>query len=60
MNIEYLLNESFILEGNINRMLITNNMDELITLYSTALDRLNKIYCERCKTLLEEKIKNRK
>ncbi len=41
------------LEGNINRMFITDDMDEMDVMYETAVQRLNAIY-EGNKKRLEE------
>lgn len=35
------------LQGNINRMIVTNDKNELINMYAFALERLGKIYVER-------------
>ena len=48
-----LMNEADMLKGNINRMMVTNDKDELISMYSFALRRLEKIYRERVYVLCE-------
>lgn len=42
-----LMNEADMLQGNINRMMVTNDKDELLKMYAFALERLGKIYRER-------------
>jgi len=46
-----LMNEADMLEGNINRMMVTDDKDELAMMYSFALGRLRKIYEERSHVL---------
>lgn len=41
-----LMNEADMLQGNINRMMVTDDKNELINMYSFALRRLEKIYRE--------------
>ena len=41
------------LQGNINRMMVTNDKNELINMYAFALERLGKIYRERTYVLWE-------
>lgn len=48
-----LLNEADMLQGNINRMMVTNDKDELLKMYAFALERLGKIYRERTYVLWE-------
>ena len=48
-----LLNEADMLQGNINRMMVTNDKNELINMYTFALERLGKIYVERAFVLWE-------
>ena len=48
-----LLNEADMLQGNINRMMVTNDKDELLKMYTFALERLSKIYRERTYVLWE-------
>lgn len=48
-----LLNEADMLQGNINRMMVTKDNTELITMYTFALERLSKIYRERTYVLWE-------
>lgn len=43
------------LEGNINRMCVTNDEKELLSMYNWALDRLSMLFEARCK---EIQIKN--
>ena len=39
-----LLNEADMLQGNINRIMVTNDKDELLKMYAFALERLGKIF----------------
>jgi len=48
-----LMNEAEMLQGNINRMMVTDDKNELINMYSFALRRLEKIYRERVYVLWE-------
>jgi hypothetical protein len=48
-----LMNEADMLQGNINRMMVTDDKDELLNMYTTALGRLEKIYRERVYVLWE-------
>ena len=57
-NVEDLQTICAMLTGNISRMMITHNMEELIGMYSFAIQRLNTIYQRRCETLLDELVKN--
>ena len=47
------MNEADMLEGNINRMMVTDDKDELMNMYIFALKRLEKIYKERVYVLWE-------
>ena len=48
-----LMNEADMLQGNINRMMVTKDNTELIAMYAFALERLSKIYRERTYVLWE-------
>lgn len=48
-----LMNEADMLKGNINRMMVTDDKNELLNMYSFALRRLEKIYRERVYVLWE-------
>lgn len=48
-----LIVEADMLKGNINRMMVTDDKNELINMYSFALRRLEKIYRERVYVLWE-------
>jgi len=48
-----LMNEADMLEDNVNRMMVTDDKDELINIYIFALKRLEKIYRERFYVLCE-------
>jgi hypothetical protein len=53
MTHEELMNEADMLKGNINRMMVTDDKNELMTMYIFALKRLDKIYRERVYVLHE-------
>ena len=48
-----LMGEAEMLKGNINRMMVTDDNTELLTMYAFALERLGKIYRERTYVLWE-------
>lgn len=48
-----LMGEAEMLQGNINRMMVTDDKDELLKMYAFALERLGKIYVERAFVLWE-------
>ena len=48
-----LMNEADMLQGNINRMMVTDDKDELLKMYAFDLERLGKIYRERIYVLWE-------
>ena len=47
MTHEELMDEADMLNGIINRMMVTDDKDELLNMYTTALGRLEKIFEER-------------
>lgn len=53
MTHEELMDEADMLKGNINRMMVTDDKNELMNMYSFALRRLEKIYKERVYVLCE-------
>lgn len=42
-----LMNEADMLQGNINRMMVTKDNTELLTMFAFAIERLSRIYRER-------------
>lgn len=48
-----LMDEADMLQGNINRMMVTDDRNELMNMYSFALRRLEKIFKERVYVLWE-------
>ena len=48
-----LMNEADMLQGNINRMVVTDDKNELMDMYVFALRRLEKIFRERVYVLWE-------
>lgn len=48
-----LMNETDILKGNINRMMVTDDNEELLRMYAFALERLGKIYRHKAFELIE-------
>ncbi len=53
MTHEELMTEADMLQGNINRMMVTDDKNELMTMYIFAIKRLDKIYRERVCVLCE-------
>ena len=54
MNMQKVYNEMDMLKGNINRMCVTDDQEELFKMYAFACLRLNKIY-----NLNSEKLRER-
>jgi len=54
IEIQRLLNECDMLEGNINRMMVTSSEKELKEMYIVALHRLNTIYDGNIKKIREK------
>ena len=48
-----LMNEADMLQGNINRMVVTDDNEELLRMYAFALERLGKIYRHKAFELME-------
>ena len=48
-----LMSKADALQSNINRMMVTDDKDELLKMYAFALERLGKIYVERAFVLWE-------
>lgn len=48
-----LMGEAEMLQGNINRMMVTDDKSELLRMYAFALERLGLIYRERTFALME-------
>lgn len=48
-----LMGEAEMLQGNINRMMVTDDKSELLRMYAFAHERLGLIYRERTIALLE-------
>ena len=51
MTREKLMNECDMLQGNINRMMVTDNHEELLTMFAYAHKRLGEIYWENKKRI---------
>ena len=51
MNQQELMNEADMLQGNINRMMVTHDTEELLNMYMWAERRLHTIYKERLKEM---------
>ena len=51
MTKQELMNEADMLQGNINRMMVTNDTKELLSMYMWAERRLKTIHKERVKEL---------
>ena len=54
MNYQEMRNEKDMLEGNINRMFVTDDMDELCSMYMFAKERLDTLFRENCKRIIEK------
>ena len=48
-----LMNEVDMLKGNINRMVVVDDNEELLRMYAFALERLGKIYRHKAFELME-------
>lgn len=53
MTRQELMNEADMLQGNINRMMVTDDRTELANMYYFALERIARIYRERIYVLYE-------
>lgn len=53
MTRQELMNEADMLQGNINRMMVTDDRMELANMYHFALERIARIYRERSYVLYE-------
>lgn len=49
-----LMEECDLLKGNINRIMVTDDIKEIREMYNWACKRLNTIYIERVNKLLDE------
>lgn len=54
MKYQELLNESHMLEGNINRLMVTKDLKELLAMYAFAKFRLDKIFQSRLLELYKD------
>ena len=54
-----LMNQADMLQGNINRMMVTDDTEELLSMYMWAERRLKTIHKERLKELDNRKDKNK-
>lgn len=59
MNRQELMNECDLLQGNINRMMVTNNQEELFQMFGYASMRLSNILAENRKRLMIEESRKR-
>ena len=53
------MNQADMLQGNINRMMVTDDTEELLSMYMWAERRLKTIHKERLKELDNRKDKNK-
>lgn len=58
MTREELMTEADMLQGNINRMMVTKDLKELISMHEWAERRLQVIHKERVKELLDAYTEN--
>ena len=49
MTYQEMRNEKDMLEGNINRMFVTDDIEELFNMYVRAKERLDVLFKENCK-----------
>ena len=54
MNYQEMRNVSDMLKGNINRMFVTDNLTELCDMYAFAKERLELLFKENCKRIIEQ------
>ena len=52
MNYQEMRNEKDMMEGNINRMFVTYDLDELCNMYAFAKERLDVLFKENCKRII--------
>lgn len=52
MNYQEMTNEKDMLIGNINRMFVTKDIDELCSMYIFAKERLDILFKENCKRII--------
>ena len=60
MSIQQLMNECAMIEGNVNRMMVTDNKEELYEMYYHASVRLGNILLENRKRLEADLMKNKR
>ncbi len=53
MTRQEIINEADMLKGNINRMCVTDNIEELKRMYEVAKKRIDEIYLHNEKRLIE-------
>lgn len=58
MTYQEMRNEKDMLEGNINRMFVTNDLDELCSMYVFAQERLTVLFKENCKRIINKNDNN--
>ena len=54
MNYKEMCTEKDMLEGNINRMFVTNDIEEVCNMYVFAKERLDVLFKENCKRITEK------
>ena len=54
MNYQEMRNVSDMLNGNINRMFVSDNLTELCDMYAFAKERLESLFKENCKRIIEQ------
>ena len=58
MNYQEMRNEKDMIEGNINRMFITYDIDELCSMYVSAKERLDVLFKENCRRIINRNDNN--
>lgn len=54
MSYQEMINERDMMDGNINRMFVTDNIEELCSMYIFAQERLEILFKENCKRIIRQ------
>ena len=54
MSYQEMINERDMMNGNINRMFVTDNIEELCSMYIFAQERLEILFKENCKRIIRQ------
>lgn len=58
MNYQEMRNEKDMLVGNINRMFVTDDIDELCSMFVFAKERLDVLFKENCRRVINQNDNN--